>query len=316
MEILEKLPGITVERHLLLNGSYTSAGPNKMTTASAQRQRFQREPTRNRSLLTRSRGTFVLDETNQGRVNRHTEIRPVNRSFTVSQYHKFTEKPEMKLELEVLGKNPHQNSSTLSYSTKEATVSKQVNSGSPNQQNAPPVLKSILKRTGSGVSSRSCTLLEVMSLDSGMCRLAASLAAHKTTKGSGNTKSTKANAKAMAVKERTIESDEISAPGNAMEVSHADRKTPHLPEEPAITSPTKSVSFRLDPEMQIREKERSLLSNRKGDARWGVVISSYQTRNKEKTKPNRRSDFSSSRFVLQIKSIKLFIIFAQLHRSV
>jgi len=294
MEILEKLPGITVERHLLLHGSYTSAGPDKMTTVSAQRQRFQRES--NRNLLSRSRGTFVLDDSNQGKINRHTETRQKGH-FAVSQYHRYAEKPDVKLELEVLGKNPQRNSPTINDITQEATSMKQ--SISPNQQNDPPVLKSILKRTGSGVSSRSCTLLEVMSLDSGMCRLAASLAAHKTAKSNSSTKTkpSKANAKSTFTK-----NDDVSTIVVAPKVpQHVDRKSPHPPEDAmSTTSPSKSVSFKLDPEMQIREKERSLLGNRRGDARWGVVISSYQTRNKERTK-TRRSDFSSSRYVVDCR---------------
>ena len=298
MEILEKLPGITVERHLLLQGSFTSTDSDKMTAVGIPRQRLQQEPIRNRFLSTRSREAVISDETNRLKINKLGESR--QRSFTVSQYHRASEKPDTKLELEVLGKNLQRNSPTMT-SAKDFAALKQNNIGnSPNMQNPPPppALKSILKRTGSGVSSRSCALLEVMSLDSGMCRLAASLTTHKAAKGISNINngSTKINFKSTDAKENKNGNDKNSSKQNAQGACQFYKEPPQVVDGGSTTtSPAKSVSFKLDPEMQNREKERSLLGNRRGDARWGVVISPHQTRNKEKAA--RRLDFASSRYV-------------------
>ena len=304
MEILEKLPGITVERHLLLHGSYTATKTDKMknyenTSNVVTTQKQAREAIRNRYATSTGVTGATLDETQRGKHYRGLENRQMKGSFSVSSYHKYETKPDLKIELEVLGKNPRCRSQDNEM--KSDLPLKQTSSISSDQ--SPPVLKSILKRTGSGVSSRSCTLIEVMSLDSGMCRLAASLAAHQSGKGNSSLHgkaSSKNNAKPLHSSEnKTAENTDLQ------HAKHSHTITSHLNENdsqkiadanPAVVSPTKSVSFKLDPEMQNREKERSLMTNRRGDARWGVVISSHQTRHaKERAKTPRHLDFSSSR---------------------
>ena len=294
MEILEKLPGITVERHLLLNGSYTTAGDSKQRSYDSVimangRASYNVQPTEHKRVVPSRKASS--NELHRGKLRGGLEGRQFIENFSTTQYHKYLNKPEVKLELEVLGRSTKQ----MSRGNNNSDITPKILS-IPSPDNPAPVLKSILKRPGSAVSSKSCTMLEVMSLDSGMSRLTASLAAHKQAKSNLKgieTKRLNDHRKSQSSKTPS-HADSTAMAGSTKQLSSDGKQ--QTDNSRLTTSPTKTVSFKLDPEMQNREKKRSVTKSRRGDARWGVVISSYQAKNsKEKTKSPGNDDFLLSR---------------------
>lgn len=303
MEILEKLPGVTVERQMLLQGSYTSAAnPSKYrnygpTLGKSHSSKIHPESLRNSFAANRNR--TQSQESQHRKTLMLMDNKPLKSHFKVSQYQSLFHDGAVDFELQVFGKNPQ---CLLRETTSKKEATPPITNEIESKQQSPVVLKSILKRSGSAVSSRSCSILEVMSLDSGMTRLAASLTAQRNEILRKSPQELSIKSPHLTSFEDKKKQKPLNLGRNSKEENHVQTRTvgPEAEQNPqkdmVVPSPSKTVSFKLDPEMQQREKERLLAQSKKGEAKWGVVISSFQARMpKAREKTSRRSDLVSVR---------------------
>ena len=300
MEILEKLPGVTVERELLIQGSYTwtpdPARLRRQRSALSKSHQPKMPPESLRNSVAINRSKLHSNQSYHKKPQLLADTRSFRRAYSISQCHQFTDNGKKAEQLQILGKNP-QNTLKEITSKKEAAQIKTTDCDTLRQ--SPVILKSILKRSGSVLSSKSCSTIEVMSLDSGMSKLAASLSAQKhSTKISNkwfqvsNSKSPKPPKIEESKQVKSFSQDDIA---NQTKKNNLESEQNSKQDFSTGTTQSKTVSFKLDPEMQRKEKERLLTrGNLRGETNRGVAILSYKAKMPEKrTKTPCRMEFGT-----------------------
>nr|XP_002122404.2 uncharacterized protein LOC100175899 [Ciona intestinalis] len=256
MQLLEKLPGITVERYTLMERSYTfHAGDNRRSKPVPP---SQSKPRANSAKRERNR-----------ELQRETAIEmPVRIKPAPVHQPRPSSKRTIRTEFEVYGNR-----------LQDPTKAKDENDNLKTEMTQMP--KSILKRTGSGVSTRSSRSIGVLSLDSGMAKLAASLFNNRKSndvKGNGDVTRTSEKRTTRAKKGQlgnSTDPNSLPAVGGKRGSNLTEGKPPigNNPRQ-IVTSPSKSVSFKLEPETH----EDDIIVTKKGGARWGVAFSTNQER--------------------------------------
>ncbi|XP_076813021.1 uncharacterized protein LOC143459677 [Clavelina lepadiformis] len=305
MEILENLPGITVERYTLMDRSYSfSAHETKQSknhankTGTGSHVKYSR-PRRNSARKVNV--PTIHEEPRHDRNRVRPPQRPQSRGKLSTSYFTTNTPLNAKIELEVLGKSAqHIPQASMRLTSPALEIKYQENEDTFPKE---PTLKSILKRPGSGVSTRSSRSLGVMSLDSGMAKLAASLLQNKA-KTEMDLKHFYSSKKSTKGQMGNLESRTEFSP-DLQNLPHL-RTTPRKLLSQAAkadeysslqtVSPSKSVTFKLEPEMQPKEvrRESDVTKSKmmkKGEARWGVALSSHQERVRERSMITDRCNF-------------------------
>ena len=309
MQILEKLPGITVERCSLVDRSCTFVGhelpqstsTRRLLAAQAKyemaRRHHPQRPGSTTPTTTRVKPVVseaeVLNKTSYG-------FRPRSRDRSMVGYHTRPPVRAPKVDLEVSGNGALLKRRSFNAASTVDESAKLSEAKDTLPQDPLPMPKSILKRSGSAVSSRSSKSLGVMSLDSGMARLTASLtgskknintadspiysiahkhvvnsiAKHYGVVGAGAKQASDLrHAAGDFTSKKSVKQNDSSAVYLPLDGSSAHEHTP----------PPKSVTFKLDPEVSRHEEEirRGDQTNKKlGGARWSVSLSPRQEHSK------------------------------------